>query len=107
MLLAGDPGGRSRKEANYREGLRFNPASDELLLGLADLMNNAGRNVEAADLAVLAVAHASQIDPAQLYGCRSRSSGVRTALPKPTPSRRRAPSFFRASVPSGSPGFIS
>lgn len=60
-------GGWGRKEAIYREGLRFNPASDELLLDLADLMNNAGRNVEAADLAVRAGAHASQIDPAQLW----------------------------------------
>ena len=60
-------GGWARKEAILREGLRFNPNSDELLLGLADLMNNAGRNIEAADLAVRAGAHASQLDPALLW----------------------------------------
>jgi DNA-binding winged helix-turn-helix (wHTH) protein/tetratricopeptide (TPR) repeat protein len=60
-------GAWARKEAIVREGLKFTPASDELLLQMADVLSNAGRNVEAADFATRANAAATQPDPALIW----------------------------------------
>ena len=70
----------ARKEAILREGLTYNPRSDELLIVMADLMNSVGRNTEAADFAARANAAATQPDPylvwlsTQAYWCANRLS---------------------------------